>query len=107
MNNYERLMPEQVSQWKSDQNQCTFTIQGLATIELQVIRREAFEFILIESGPQTPIHFHMGCHLSQIDETACEAYLDFDGELSMMLEMMVKKPLQNLLDIMADKLATL
>ena len=33
-NNFEPLMPEQITNWKSDNNSCSFTIQGMADISL-------------------------------------------------------------------------
>ncbi len=48
-NNFESLMPDQISNWKSDKNSCSFEINNMATIELRITDRQEDKSIRIDS----------------------------------------------------------
>ena len=39
LNNLEKLMPEQVINWKSSQDDCSFTIKGMADMTLNIVEK--------------------------------------------------------------------
>ena len=38
-NNFEKLMPEQVTNWQSTDESCSFTIQGMADLKMKMERK--------------------------------------------------------------------
>ena len=44
-NNFEKLMPEQVTNWISDNETCSFNIQGMAAISLKYSRKEPYHLV--------------------------------------------------------------
>lgn len=105
-NNFEQLMPEQVTNWQSDANSCTFTIQGMATISLKYAKKEAYQLIEVVPEGKTPLDFNLILRLSpnNLDEQKTTADVEIDAQLNPMMAMMVKKPLQNLVDVIAKNL---
>jgi len=104
--NFEQLMPNQVTNWKSDADSCTFTIQGMATISLKYAKKEAHHLIEVVPEGKTPLQFNLSVQLSpnELDEQKTTAGVEIDAQLNPMMAMMVKKPLQNLVDVIAKNL---
>jgi hypothetical protein len=104
LNNMEKLMPEQVIKWKSDERSCSFEIKGMAHIHLVIGKLVENELVTIESGEGNPIVLSLLFELSENEDNNCNCLLTLNAELGMMLQMMASTPLQNLVNIMADKL---
>ncbi len=105
-NNFERLMPEQVTNWQSDTDSCTFTIQGLATIKLKYAKKEPFSLIEIVPDGGSPIAFGLKIRLTPEEPGGQKttADVEIDAQINPMMAMMVKKPMQNLVDVIAGNL---
>ncbi len=104
LNNLERLMPEQVQNWKSTADECSFDIKSMAHINLGIIERLPAKHVRISSREGTPIEFILVCYMRETGEEKCTAMIELDAQLSTMLKIMASGPLQNLVDIMAGKL---
>lgn len=106
-NNIKNLLPEdKISDWTSSFDECSFKIQGAATIPLVKNTVEEFSRINIVSGPKAPFPFTLVAYINELDGgEGCESYLIFDGEINAFLKMMVAKPLTNLFDYMSRRLA--
>ncbi len=102
-NNYQRLMPDQVSDWKSTTGDCVFTIKGMATLGMKMKEKIPFTSIIIERNGKAPFDFLLSCNIKDM-QSHCEAQLYFDADLNPMLKMMASKPLTNFLNMIAAKL---
>lgn len=105
-NNYEQLMPEQITNWKSDTEQGSFTIQGMADITLKFSKKEALHTIEILPEGKSPIQFALIIKLEEdaLNEQHTTAVIEVDADLNPMMAMMVKRPLENLVNVIAEKL---
>jgi carbon monoxide dehydrogenase subunit G len=105
-NNFEKLMPEQVTDWSSDENSCTFTIQGMTTLTLVYKTREPYHTIEVEPEGKTPIHFNLLVKLfeSENDPAKTTGIIEIDADLNPMMAMIARKPFENLVNVMAEKL---
>ncbi len=104
-NNIKQLLPQdKITDWQSDENQCSFKIQNAAVIPLVKKSTTPYSTINILSGEKTPFPFTLVVTFNQIDEQTTEAFLNFEGEINAFLKMMVVKPLTNLFNYMADNL---
>lgn len=105
-NNFEKLMPEQVSDWKSDKESCTFTIQGMTTITLTYASKQANHTIEIKPVGKTPVSFNLLMKLfeSEKDITKTTGIVEIDADLNPMMAMIARRPLENLVNVMAEKL---
>ncbi len=104
LQNLGTLMPDQVVNWKADTDQCSFTIQGMTDLNLIVSERTAFETIRLIPTGKSPFPFRLSSFIREQD-AVCEVNILIEADLNPMLAMMAKRPLQNLVAIMAQKLA--
>lgn len=103
-NNYQRLMPDQVTDWKSTTDTCSFTIKGMASLGMKMKEKIPNTSIVIEKDGKAPFDFFLKCRLED-KQQQCEAQLAFDADLNPMLKMMATKPLTNFLNLLAGRLS--
>jgi len=102
--NFGKLMPEQVTDWKSTVDTCSFTISGMASLSMRMTIRQQFDKIVMTSEGKTPFAFELICHFKSISNDSSEAQIVFDADLSPMIAMMATRPLQNFVNILVHKL---
>ncbi|MFA5573620.1 MAG: hypothetical protein WC994_01060 [Brumimicrobium sp.] len=102
--NIGKLLPDEAKDFKGSENECSFKVQGGITISLIQEALKATEEIQMKSGEKSPFPFKLSIYLQEISDTKTEGYIAFDGEVNTFLQMMVKKPLTNLFNYMANKL---
>ena len=102
-NNFRQLMPEQVVNWQSTSDECSFTIQGMATLGMKIVEKKPNSLIKIIKNGSAPFDFTLSC---LIDESIqpCSIQLVFDVDLNPVMKMMAAKPLTNFLNILVTKL---
>ena len=105
LNNLQKLMPEQVIKWQSTEDSCSFDIKGMAHISLERAEAIPFRLIRIISGPDNPIELEIRGNLEKDSGDRTTAWIELTAELSPMLKLMVSGPLQNLVNMMADRLS--
>ncbi|MCT4579844.1 MAG: hypothetical protein N4A35_00380 [Flavobacteriales bacterium] len=105
MNNYELLLPKKnISDWKSDEKTCSFKIQKTYKLVLEHVGGTTYNQVNIKSGEGSPFKFTLDVNLAE--GAATEAQLICNADINPFLKMMVQKPLNNLFDYMADRIAT-
>jgi hypothetical protein len=104
LDNMEKLMPEQVVNWRSDRVSCSFDIKGMAHIDLVLGQLVENRTVTVDSGPENPINTQIIFSLEDKGTSQSECTVTLHAELNMMLELLASTPLQNLVNIMAGKL---
>jgi hypothetical protein len=107
LNNFQNLMPEQVINWQSTDKSCSFDIKGMAHINLERAETVPDKLIRIISGPENPIDLEFRCSLEKQSNDQTSAWIELTADLSPILKLMASGPMQNLVNIMADKLRIL
>ena len=103
--NIKFLLPiDKISDFKSDENSCSFKVQGGITISLLNNGREADNKLFLKSGEKSPFPFELTIYAESKDDKSI-GYIEFDGELNAFLKMMVEKPLSALFNYMSKKLS--
>ena len=105
-NNFEKLMPEQIINWKSTEDTCSFTIKGMTDLSMKIIKRTPFSEIVMASDGKAPFNYELIAILKTITKDTCRSQLVFNAELNAMLSMMVNKPLENFVNILNRSLKT-
>ncbi|MFH1121404.1 MAG: SRPBCC family protein [Bacteroidota bacterium] len=103
-NNFQQLMPPQVTDWKSDGESCSFNIQNMATLGMRYKEKIPDKHIFIQSEGRVPFDFDLQCFIVSSSDRSCDASLEFNADLSPMLKMLASKPLENFINILAQKL---
>lgn len=104
LNNFEKLMPQEVSEWKSTQDECTFTLKGMPSIGFMITEQTPFTNIVYKGIGKLPAAVFLKVAITPNGDGACKAQLFLEAELNPMLKMMVEKPLTKFLDVLAHNL---
>lgn len=102
--NFEHLMPEQINNWKADKDSCSFEINNMATIELRIAERVPAQMLKMVSEGKSPFPIQLVSNLQNKGGELCAFHFEITAEANPMISMMVKKPLQNLVNIMGERL---
>jgi len=102
-NNFEKLMPEQVTNWKSTNDSCSFTIQGMADLAMKMGERIEFSKVTYVSDGNKPFAFDLNTELN-VDGDKTETQIILRADLNPMLKMMASRPLQNFVNLLVNKL---
>jgi hypothetical protein len=103
-NNFSHLIPEQVANWKSSSDHCSFEIKGLTTMGMQIINREPFTKIVMKSEGRTPINFILTSHIEILDDSASNVQFSMDTDMNSFLAMVAETPLSNFINLLVGQL---
>ncbi|MCD4697094.1 MAG: hypothetical protein K8S16_12730 [Bacteroidales bacterium] len=103
-NHFEKLMPEQVTNWKSTNEGCSFTIQGMANIEMVIDTKVEFTKISYKSVGSSPLNFNLEFNIETKGQISSRVVIHLNADLNPMLKMMASRPLQNFVNMLAGKL---
>ena len=96
-------MPPQVQDVKISQDSCSFSIQGMPTVNLKIFERLPFSSVKMKAE-DGKLPFTLSCSLESVNETQCIAQFHFEAELNPMMKTMLTKPLGNFLNLLSEKL---
>ena len=102
--NFEKLMPPQVTNWQSSVDECSFTINGMATIGMKIVEKLPNTKITIHSNGKVPFEFQLFVVLTEKDANNCVGQLTFESDMNPMIKMMAEKPLGNFFNMLAQKM---
>jgi len=103
-NNFEKLMPEQVIKWESNEVSGRFTIKDMAELGMKIQDVDHNKYVLVSSDGKVPFEFTLRVNLEKMEENQTTVHIDFDGNVGTMIAMMAKRPLTNLVNHMAEKI---
>ena len=104
MNNWQELMPQQVTKWESTADSCSFVLGGMATIGLRINEKVANSVIQLKSEGKSPFTFDLKVQLNETGPETCTVQLFFNGDMNPMMRMMAEKPLTNFFTYLSHKM---
>ena len=102
MNNMPPILPEQVVDIKADNDNLAFTIQGMGSVALRVKERKPNKLIQLVPEGKVPFQFVLNVHIRN-NEQQTECCFEIDANLNPLMQMMASRPLQNLVNMMAER----
>ena len=104
MNNFKELLPQdRISEWTATTEECSFKVQGAATIGLRRVGGTEPKHVQLVATDRSPFPFTLDVHL-EMQNGATSAWQEFNADLNPFIKMMVEKPLKNLFDHIADRM---
>ncbi len=100
-------LPEQVTNYRTEGDSCAFTIQGMADISLTITSKIPFESVVFSNIDGKPFPFSLHFEIEHTGTDASRVNVSFRGELNPMLAMIAKGPLQNFVNLVAERLTRL
>lgn len=107
-NNFKNIIPaDKVKNFSSTSDSCSFTIDMIGETGFRIIEKEPFKLIKLSSLEKSKFDFKLWIQLKDLENKTTAVRLTMEVELNPMLEMMAKKPLQNFLDTLVEKISEL
>ena len=104
-NNFGKMMPPQVAEWRSTADECSFVISGMAKIGMKIVERKPHDEIhIVSAGEKIPLKFDLFIRVVATGENTCKGQLVFESDMNPMIKMMVEKPLTNFFNLLASKM---
>lgn len=104
-NNHEKLMPESIYNWSSTEDECKFTIQNMAKLELKISERDPSGKVVIIPSAKAPFDIKIEWVLAET-ATGCSAQMIIHADLNPFIKMMAVGPLTKLVNHQAQALLT-
>ena len=104
--NFSLLVPDKVENWKATKEKCSFKVTGLTDFGMEISNKTPFTSIVIinDKDISSPFPFTFNWEFDSINDSKTKVRSFFNLDINPMMSMMVKKPLQNFMDVLVDKL---
>ncbi len=103
--NYERLMPDSVEQFKLNEGGgFLFQLKGMPAISLKLEEQSPYDKVVWGSASEK-FKFKLWAEINPVTETESEVQFCFHGDLNPMITMMAKKPLGRFIETLSSNLA--
>ena len=102
--NFTKLLPDQVANWQSTGDSCSFEVKGLATIGLRITDKIPFTRIRMAGEGKLPFGFTFETFIQEIADHQCQVQMVIDADMNPFIAMMAEKPLQNFVDMLLPRL---
>jgi carbon monoxide dehydrogenase subunit G len=103
-----RQIPQiKISQLESDRDSCRFQLSGVGLAGIQIVKRDPFQTIKIESSEGLPVSITLWIQLLPGKEGGTKMRLTLHADMSMMLKIMADKKLAEGINTLADTMAGL
>ena len=104
--NFEQLMPDTVAKFEIlSEDSFVFALKGMPEIVLK--RKEQTPHSKVVLGAASDkLPFSLTVGIDSLTENSSEVQWSFEGEFNAMMAMMIKSPITNFMNTLADKLAT-
>ncbi|MEG1555661.1 MAG: hypothetical protein RR356_02925 [Bacteroidales bacterium] len=102
-NNFGKFLPDQVKDWESTEDFCKFAIPGVAVLTLTISEKIACSKVVYHASNDKNLPLTICIQLDGNGEE-CKVEVEIEVEVPIFLNPMVKKPLQNLVEIIVDKI---
>jgi len=104
--NFSDLLPkERLTDLEVSADRIAFGIQGLGYVGLEIREKTPFSSLVVGASADSSADFTFTLRMADAGSGASDVSLVLVANLNMFLEMMARAPLQQLADLMVDKLA--
>ncbi len=97
LNNLKGYLPKEVKEFESSTNNCSFKIEQLPKISLQLTEKIAYSQIKFKSN-ESHIPFEMNCYLKKNVNKTTNVILEINLEVNFMMKMLAQKPINIFLE---------
>jgi len=102
--NFTNLVPEQVENWQSTGDSCSFEVKGLATLGLRITGKSPFSKVTMKGEGKLPFNFTIESLIQETFPGQCQVQLILDSDMSQFIAVMAANPLRNFIDVIVKKL---
>jgi len=96
-----------ITDFESDRDSCRFNITGMGVAKIQIVNREPFKTIKVESSGGLPLSFTFWVQLLPVTPQQTKMRLSLHADMNMMIKMMAGDRLQDGINQLAETLSKL
>jgi len=104
MNNHQQLMPENIYNWESTEDDARFTIQNMAKLAIKISNRIENQELTAIPTEKAPFDVELKWTVTDNGNGTTTAKHIISADLNMMMKMLASGPLQKLADHQTEKL---
>jgi hypothetical protein len=101
-NNFGGSLPPEVKDWQSTENNCSFEINGMAKINIDIIDKQPFRSVTYKVTANQPIGMVLVGNIEEVG-SSCFATIVLEADVPMALSLMMKKPLEKFVNVLVEK----
>lgn len=105
LQNFEKLMPDTIQKFEVDGDSFLFALKGMPEIRLVLKEKTPYNNITLGAA-SSKLDFYLIADIEEVDASTSEVQLNFEGKFNMMMQMMVKKPLNAFIETLTENLQT-
>jgi carbon monoxide dehydrogenase subunit G len=105
MNNHEQLMPENIYNWSSTEDEASFTIQNMAKLAIKISSRLENQELVAIPAEKAPFDVELKWTVADNGKGGTTATHIISADLNMMMKMLASGPLQKLADHQTQRLS--
>ncbi len=104
LNNHQQLMPENIYNWSSTEDEASFTIQNMAKLAIRISERVENKQLTAIPTEKAPFEIELKWTVEDNGNGGTTAKHIISADLNMMMKMLAAGPLQKLADHQTQKL---
>jgi len=104
MNNHQQLMPENIYNWSSTEDEASFTIQNMAKLSIKISNRIPNQELIAIPTEKAPFDIELKWTVAPNAQGGTSAKHTISADLNMMMKMIAAGPLKKLADHQTQKL---
>ncbi len=104
LNNHQQLMPENIYNWTSTNDNASFTIQNMAKLAIHISERIENEKLVAIPTEKPPFDLSLTWEVQDNGDGTTTAHHIISADLNMMMKMIAAGPLQKLANYQTEKL---
>ena len=106
-NNMGKYIPsEQVKDWQSTVDSCSFSVSGAGKIEMRIVEKQPFSAVVFSIGNAAAKDVKVVFHTDETGGESCELHAEATLEVPFFMSQMLKNPLQKFIDMLIDYIKT-
>ncbi|AOM76035.1 SRPBCC family protein [Pedobacter steynii] len=105
LNNHQQLMPENIYNWSSTNDEASFTIQNMAKLAIKISSRVENQELIAIPTEKAPFDLELKWTVADNGNGGTTAKHIISADLNMMMKMLAAGPLQKLANHQTERLA--
>ncbi len=101
------IPPDQVQDFTSDKDSCSFTIDKIGKFGMHIIERNPNNLVKVASDETVPFKFNLWIQLKQVEIEDTRIKVTLKADLNPLMKVAAKKPLTNFVDMLVSRLETI
>jgi len=99
------IPPDRVTDWESSGDKCSFRVDPVGRMSLQIIEKEPYKLLKMSSVPAlSPHEFSMWVQLRKVEEDDTRIKITIEPKVNALLLPMIKSPLKKFVDALIDRM---